>query len=228
MLRLCGAQVHAVPAKPYSDPDNFIHVSERLAEELNRSHSAGAVWANQFDNCANREIHRTTTGPEIWAQTEGQVDGFVCAVGTGGTLAGVGMALKEKNPEIKIACADPEGAALYHWYEHGELKTEGDSITEGIGQVRITANLEGAPVDRAYCIPDSEAIPMVFRLLEQEGLCLGGSSGINVAGAMRLAEELGPGHTIITILADIGTRYQNKLFNADFLSDKGFEVPEWL
>ena len=228
MLTLCGADLRQVPAKPYKDPDNYVHVSHRLADELAESTPEGAIWANQFDNTANREGHRHTTGPEIWEQTEGQVDGFICAAGTGGTIAGVGMALKERNPDVTIGLADPEGAALYHYYEHGSLKAEGSSISEGIGQGRITANLEDAPIDVAYQIPDSEWLPIAFRLLKEEGLCLGGSSGINVAGALRLAARLGPGHTIVTILCDSGTRYQSKMFNPDFLKEKGLPVPEWL
>ncbi len=228
MLRLCGAELREVPAKPYKDPDNYVHVSHRLADELAESKPEGAIWANQFDNVANREGHRLTTGVEIWEETEGQVDGFICAAGTGGTVAGVGLALKERNPEVVIGLADPEGAALYHYYTHGELKTEGSSISEGIGQGRITANLEGAPIDIAYQIPDREWLPVAFRLLRDEGLCLGGSSGINVAGALRLAEKLGPGHTIVTVLADSGTRYQSKMWNPDFLKEKGLPVPDWL
>jgi cysteine synthase A len=228
MLRLCGAELRLVPARPYSDPENFIHVSERLACELAATEPNGAVWANQFDNTANRRMHQQTTGPEIRTQTQGRIDGFICAVGTGGTLAGVGMALKAHNPRIVIALADPMGAALFHYYKHGELKSEGDSITEGIGQVRITRNLEGAPVDEAYRIPDQEALPVLFALLRREGLCLGGSSAINVAGAIRLARDLGPGHTVVTILADSGTRYQSRLFNPAFLRDKGLPYPGWL
>ena len=228
MLRLCGADLREVPAKPFKDPGNYVHVSRRLAEELAASTPEGAVWANQFDNLANREGHRRTTGSEIWEQTKGRVDGFICAAGTGGTIAGVAMALKEKNPKIQIGLADPEGAALYHYYEHGSLKAEGTSISEGIGQGRITANLEGAPIDCAFQVPDSEWLPIAFGLLKEEGLCLGGSSGVNVAGAMRLAERLGPGHTIVTILCDSGTRYQSKMFNPDFLREKGLPVPEWL
>jgi cysteine synthase len=228
MLRLCGAEVREVPAVPYRDPNNYVKVSGRLAEELARSEPHGAIWANQFDNVANRQGHYRTTGPEIWRQTDGKVDAFVCAVGTGGTLAGVGMYLKEKKPGVAIAVADPMGAALYHYYTHGELKAEGESITEGIGQGRITANLEGAPVDKAYQIPDVEALPIVFDLLQYEGLCLGGSSGINVAGAIRLARDMGPGHTIVTILCDYGTRYQSKLFNPAFLREKGLPAPSWL
>ena len=228
MLRLCGAEVREVPAVPYRDPDNYVKLSGRLAEELAKSEPHGAIWANQFDNVANRRGHYETTGPEIWRQTDGKVDAFICAVGTGGTLAGVGMYLKEKNPGVVIAIADPMGAALYHYYRHGELKAEGESITEGIGQGRITANLEGAPVDEAYQIPDEEALPIAFDLLKHEGLCLGGSSGINVAGAIRLARDLGPGHTIVTILADYGNRYQSKMFNPTFLRQMGLPTPDWM
>jgi cysteine synthase A len=203
-------------------------VSERLAKELAASEPNGAIWANQWDNLANRDGHYQTTGPEIWAQTDGKVDGFICAVGTGGTLAGVGLYLKEKNKNVKIGLADPMGAALYHYYKHGSLKAEGSSITEGIGQGRITKNLEGAPVDLPYQIPDEEALPVIFDLLKHEGLCLGGSTGINVAGAIRMAKELGPGHTIVTILADYGTRYFSKLFNPAFLRDKNLPAPDWL
>jgi cysteine synthase len=227
-LRLCGAELIEVPAVPYSNPNNYVKVSGRLAEQLNRSEPQGAIWANQFDNVANRQGHAETTGPEIFAQTEGRVDGFVCAVGTGGTLAGVGIALKERKPAVKIAIADPLGAALYSYYTRGELKSEGSSITEGIGQGRITQNLEGAPIDLAYQIPDEEAVPIIFDLLEHEGLCLGGSSGINVAGAIRLAKDMGPGHVIVTVLADYGTRYQSKLFNPEFLRSKNLPVPPWL
>jgi cysteine synthase A len=227
-LRLCGAELIEVPAVPYSNPNNYVKVSGRLAEELAKKEKNGAIWANQFDNTANRDAHVETTGPEIWQQTDGKVDGFVCAVGTGGTLAGVAMALKARNKKVRIALADPMGAALYSYYTTGELKSEGSSITEGIGQGRITKNLEDAPIDVAYQIPDAEAIPFIFELLEHEGLCLGGSSGINVAGAVRLAKELGPGHTIVTILADYGTRYQSKLFNPQFLREKNLPVPQWL
>ncbi len=227
MLRLCGAEVRTVPAVPYRDPNNYVKISGRLADELAASEN-GAVWANQFDNVANRQGHYETTGPEIWRQTEGRVDGFVCAVGTGGTLAGVGMFLKERKPDVVVGLADPKGAALFSWYTSGELKMEGESISEGIGQSRITRNLEGAPVDRAWQIPDDEALPIVFDLLKEEGLCLGSSSGINVAGAVRLARELGPGHVIVTILCDYGTRYQSKLWNPAFLRSKGLPVPEWL
>jgi cysteine synthase len=228
VLRLSGAELLEVPAVGYANPNNYVKVSGRVAEALARTAPGGALWANQFDNVANREGHRRTTGPEIWDETEGRVDGFVCAVGTGGTLAGVGMALKERNPKVRIGLADPMGAALYNFYAHGELKAEGSSITEGIGQGRITANLEGAPVDHAYQIGDAEALDIVFDLAEHEGLLLGGSSGINVAGAIRLARELGPGHTIVTILCDSGARYQSKLFNPAFLRERGLPVPGWL
>ncbi len=228
MLRLAGADLREVPAVPYRDPGNYVHVSQRIAEEMAASHPHGAIWANQFDNVANRDAHYHGTGPEIWNQLDGKVDGFVASVGTGGTLAGCGMALKERNPNIKIAIADPMGAALYSYYTTGTLKSEGSSITEGIGQGRITKNLEGAPIDLAYQIPDEEALPYIFDLLKYEGLCLGGSSGINVAGAVRLAKELGPGHTIVTILCDYGTRYQSKLFNPKFLKERGLPHPDWL
>ncbi len=226
MIRLAGAELVQVPAKPYKDPNNYIRYSQRLAERLARSEPHGAIWANQFDNVANRQAHVETTGPEIWDQTGGTVDGFICAVGSGGTLAGVAAAIQPRG--VKIGLADPEGAALYSFYTTGELKSEGSSITEGIGQGRITANLEGFRPDHAYRIPDSEALPVVFDLLENEGLCLGGSSGINVAGAMRMAREMGPGQTIVTILCDYGNRYQSKLFNPDFLKEKGLPVPQWL
>jgi cysteine synthase len=228
MLRLCGAELIEVPAVPYANPNNYVKVSGRIAESLAKSEPDGAIWANQFDNVANRDGHIATTGPEIWAQTNGRVHGFICAVGTGGTLAGVGIALKERSPEIAIGLADPMGAALYSYYTRGELKAEGSSITEGIGQGRITKNLEGFEPDVAFQIPDEEAVPIVFDLLEQEGLCLGSSSGINVAGAIRLARHLGPGHTIVTVLCDYGTRYQSKLFNPDFLHSKNLPVPAWL
>jgi cysteine synthase len=227
-LRLMGAELLEVPAVPYKEPNNYVKVSGRLAEALNAREPHGAIWANQFDNVANRQAHLETTGPEIWEQTQGRVDGFICAVGSGGTLAGVGMALKARNPKVVIGLADPQGAALYHWYAHGELKSEGSSITEGIGQGRITANLEGAPVDEAFQIPDAEALPILFDLLEHEGLCLGGSSAINVAGAIRLARKLGPGHTLVTVLCDSGNRYTSKLFNPAFLRSKGLPVPRWL
>ena len=222
MLRLCGAELREVPAVPYKDPDNYVHVAARLAQEM------GAFYANQWDNTANRDGHYRSTGPEIWAQTEGRVAGFTCAIGTGGTLAGVSRFLKEKNSKVRTAAADPLGAAMYSWFKRKELKAEGSSITEGIGLGRVTKNIEGAPVDDAYQIPDSEALPIVFDLLKNEGLCLGGSSGINIAGAIRLAKDLGPGHTVVTILADSGTRYQSKLFNPAFLKEKGLPYPDWL
>src|SRR5437867_6579616 len=222
MLRLCGAELREVPAVPYKDPNNYVHVSERVAKEI------GAFWANQWDNTANRDGHIASTGPEIWEQTDGKVDGFTCAIGTGGTLSGVGMFLKQQNPNVKIVVSDPMGAAMYHWFKHGERESEGSSITEGIGQGRVTKNIEGAPVDDAYQIPDAEALALIFDLLKTEGLCLGGSSGINVAGAIRLARDLGPGHTVVTILADSGTRYQSKLFNRAFLKEKGLPAPDWL
>ena len=228
MLRLAGAELIEVPAVPYKDDNNYIKYSGRLAQELAESSENGAVWANQFDNTANRQAHIETTGPEIWQQTEGKVDGFTCAIGTGGTLAGTAIYLKQQNPEIRIAAADPMGASMYHWLKHGELRAEGTSITEGIGQGRVTANIENAPIDDAYQIPDEEALPIVFDLLLEEGLCLGGSSGINIAGAMHLARDLGPGHTIVTILCDFGTRYQSKLFNPAFLEEKGLPAPSWL
>ena len=228
MLRLCGAELVEVPAVPYSNPNNYVKVSGRLAEQLAKTEAHGAIWANQFDNVANRQGHIETTGPEIWNQTDGKVDGFICSVGTGGTLAGVAMALKARNKNVRIALADPMGAALYSYYTNGVLKAEGSSITEGIGQGRITKNLEDAPIDVAYQIRDEEAVPVIFDLLEHEGLCMGGSTGINVAGAIRLAKEMGPGHIIVTILADYGTRYQSKLFNPDFLRQKGLPVPNWL
>jgi cysteine synthase len=228
MLRLCGAQLIEVPAVPYSDPNNYVKLSGRLAEQLAKTDSNGAIWANQFDNVANRRAHIETTAPEIWAQTDGKVDGFVSSAGTGGTLAGVSIGLKKMNPNIRIVLADPMGSALYNYYKNGVLKSEGSSITEGIGQGRITANLEGATIDDAYQISDEEAVRIVFGLLEHEGLCLGGSTGINIAGAIRLAKELGPGHTIVTMLCDYGTRYQSKLFNPDFMRSKNLPVPEWL
>ena len=227
-LRLCGAELVEVPAVPYSNSNNYVKLSGRLAEQLAKTEKNGAIWANQFDNVANRQGHVETTGPEIWRQTDGKVDGFVSAVGTGGTLAGVAIALKSRNSAVRIALADPMGAALYSYYTTGTLKSEGSSITEGIGQGRITKNLENAPIDIAFQIPDAEAVPIIFDLLEHEGLCLGGSSGINIAGAVRLAKELGPGHTIVTVLADYGTRYQSKLFNPQFLREKKLPVPPWL
>ncbi len=227
-LRLLGADLREVPAVPYANPNNYVQVSGRLAEAIARADPAGAIWANQFDNVANRRAHLETTGPEVWAQADGKVDAFICSVGTGGTLAGVGMYLKQRNPKIRIGIADPLGAGLYSWYKHGVLHAEGSSITEGIGQNRITANLEGAPVDDAFQIPDAEAVEIVFDLLRHEGLFLGGSTGINVAGAIRLAREMGPGHTIVTILADSGQRYASRLFNPDFLRSKNLPVPDWL
>jgi cysteine synthase A len=228
MLRLCGAELVEVPAVPYANPNNYVKVSGRLSAQLAKTEANGAIWANQFDNVANRQGHIETTGPEIWNQTGGKVDGFACSVGTGGTLAGVGIALKARNKNVRIALADPMGASLFSYYTTGVLKAQGSSLTEGIGQSRITRNLEDAPIDTAYQIPDSEAVPIIFDLLEHEGLCMGGSTGINVAGAIRLARELGPGHTIVTILADYGTRYQSKLFNPEFLREKGLPVPAWL
>ncbi|MBP7066632.1 cysteine synthase A, partial [Ferrovibrio sp.] len=227
-LRLCGADLRLVPAVPYKDPNNYVKYSGRLAEELAASEPNGAIWANQFDNVANREAHYHTTGPEIWQQTDGKVDGFTCAVGSGGTFAGILLALKQRNPKIRVALADPMGAALYNFYKHGELKAEGSSITEGIGQGRITANLEGITPDDAFQIPDDEALPVVFDLLQHEGLVLGSSSGINVAAAIRLAKQMGPGHTIVTILCDGGARYASKLFNPDFLRSKNLPIPPWM
>ncbi len=226
MLRLAGAELVEVPAAPYKNPNNFVRYSERLAKKLNETEPNGAVWANQFDNVANRQAHIDTTGPEIWEQTGGKVDGFICAVGSGGTLAGVAHVLQPKG--VSIGLADVEGAAIYNWFAHGELKAEGSSVAEGIGQGRITANLDGLKVDHAYQIPDSEGMPIVFDLLRHEGLCMGLSTGINVAGAIRLARELGPGKTIVTILCDYGTRYQSKLFNPEFLKEKGLPCPDWL
>ena len=228
MLRLCGADLIEVPAVPYSNPNNYIKISGRLAEALAKSAPNGAIWANQFDNVANREGHTRTTAEEIWRDTDGKVDGFVAAIGTGGTLAGTAMGLKARNPDIKIGLADVPGAAMHHWVQTGELKSSGSSITEGIGQGRVTANIAGAPIDLSWEIPDTESVPVVFDLLQHEGLCLGSSSGVNVAGAIRLAKELGPGHTIVTILCDVGTRYQSKLFNPTFLRSKGLPVPDWL
>jgi cysteine synthase A len=227
-LRQFGADLREVPAAPYSNANNYVKVSGRLAEAIAKVEPAGAIWANQFDNVANRRAHYETTGPEIWKQTDGKIDGFICAVGTGGTLAGVGLFLKERKPGVVIGLADPMGAALYNWYAHGELKAEGSSITEGIGQGRITANLEGAPVDVPFQIPDDEAIAVVFDLLEHEGLLMGTSTGINVAGAIRLARHMGPGHTIVTVLADGGQRYASRLFNPEFLRSKNLPVPAWL
>ena len=228
MLRMCGADLREVPALPYRDPNNYVKYSGRLAAEINASEPNGAIWANQFDNIANRQGHYETTGPEIWDQTDGRVDGFICAVGSGGSLAGVAMALRERSPDMVIGIADPMGAGLFNYYAHGELKAEGSSITEGIGQGRITANLEGLKIDEPFQISDEEALPIVFDLLKHEGLCLGSSSGINVAGAIRLAKKMGPGHTIVTLLCDSGQRYQSKLFNPNFLKEKGLPYPDWI
>jgi cysteine synthase A len=228
MLRLAGATLVEVPARPYKDPNNFVRYSGRLAEKLAETEPGGAVWANQFDNVANRQAHIDTTGPEIWEQTGGRVDGFICAVGSGGTLSGVAEALRARKPGVRIGLADPMGAALYNHYANGELKAEGSSISEGIGQGRITANLEGLEVDFACRIPDEEGLPVMFDLLAEEGLCMGLSTGINVAGAIRLAREMGPGHTIVTILCDYGTRYQSRVWNPEFLREKGLPEPEWL
>ncbi len=226
MLRLAGATLVQVPAKPYRDPNNYIHYARRLAESLAKTEPNGAIFANQFDNTANRHAHIETTGPEIWEQTAGAVDGFICAAGSGGTVAGVATALQPKG--VKVGIADPMGAALYNFYENGELKSEGSSISEGIGQGRITANLEGFTPDFACQVPDEEALPIVFDLLEFEGLCMGSSTGVNIAGAVRMARHLGPGHTIVTILCDYGSRYQSKVWNPAFLSEKGLPVPHWL
>jgi len=226
MIRLAGAELVQVPAVPYKNPNNYVRYSERLAARLNASEPNGAIWANQFDNVANRLAHEETTGPEIWEQTDGKVDGFICSVGTGGTLAGVALALQPKG--VKMGLADPMGSAIYSYYTTGELKSEGESITEGIGQGRITANLQGFTPDFACQIPDDEALPVIFDMLTQDGLCLGGSSGINVAGAIRMARDMGPGHTIVTALADFGNRYQSKLFNPGFLREKGLPVPDWM
>ena len=223
-----GAELIEVDAVPYANPNNYVHYSRRLAEELAETEPNGALWANQFDNVANRNVHIETTGPEIWDQTGGAVNGFSCAVGTGGTLAGVAMALKERNRDIRLTAADPGGSKIFSLIKTGKAETEGDSITEGIGQGRITANLEGAPIDDAYRIHDHDALGVVFRLIEEEGLCLGGSSGINIAGAMRLARDLGPGSTVVTILCDYGNRYASKLFNPDFLRAKDLPVPPWM
>ena len=228
MLRMCRADVREVPALPYRDPNNYVKYSGRLAEELNKTEPHGAIWANQFDNTANRDGHYRTTGPEIWEQTDGTVDAFICSVGTGGTLAGVSSFLREQKTDIKIGLADPMGAAIYNYYAHGELKSEGSSITEGIGQGRITENIEGTEVDFPYQIPDPEWLPYLYGMIEDEGLVLGSSSGINVCGAVKMAKELGPGHTIVTVLCDYGTRYQSKLFNADFLRENRFDYPDWV
>jgi cysteine synthase A len=227
-LRLLGAELHEVPAVPFKDPGHYVHVAARLAEELRRSEPNGVLYADQWENLANAEGHYRSTGPEIWRQTGGTVDAFCCAIGTGGTISGVGRYLKERKPGVVIALTDPLGSCMFHHFKHGELRSEGNSITEGIGQGRVTANIASAPVDDAFQIPDEEMLPVLFRLLREEGLCLGGSTGINVAGAIRLARELGPGHTIVTVLCDFGQRYQSKLYNPAFLREKGLPVPEWL
>ncbi|MEP1230222.1 MAG: cysteine synthase A [Litorimonas sp.] len=227
-IKLLGAELIEVDAVPYANPGNYIHTSQRLAKELNETETCGAIWANQFDNVANRQAHIDTTGPEIYDQTDGKVDGFVCAVGSGGTLGGVSMALKARNPKIQIGIADPGGSKMYSYYKHGELESEGNSVTEGIGQGRITENLKDIIVDRAYRISDTEALQIIFELNQLEGICLGGSSGINVAGAIHMARELGPGHTIVTILCDYGSRYQSKIYNPEFLREKNLPVPSWL
>src|ERR1041385_1191653 len=229
MLRLCGAELVEVPAAPYANPNNYQHVGRRLADQLRASERNGVIFADQWNNLDNRKAHYVSTGPEIWRQTDGKVDGFICSIGTGGTIAGVSTYLREQKKNIVIGVADPHGAAMYNLFSRGEAKaSEGDSITEGIGLGRVTAIIADIKVDKAYLVPDEEAVPIIFDLLEHEGLCLGGSSGINVAGAVRLAKELGPGHTIVTVLADYGTRYQSKLFNAEFLREKGLPVPAWL
>ena len=228
VLRVCGADLRLVPAVPYRDPNNYVRYSERLANELADNTAEGVIWANQFDNVANRDGHFNTTGPEFWDQTDGRINGFICAVGSGGTLAGTAMYLKSKNKDIQIGLADPMGSALYHHYTHGSLKAEGGSVSEGIGQGRITANLADAPVDRAYQISDAEALPLMFELMEKEGLYLGGSSAINVAGAYHMAKDMGPGHVICTILCDSGQRYQSKIWNPAFLREKNLPVPAWL
>ncbi len=226
-LRAYGAELRLIPAVPYKNPNHFVHTSGRLAQELDASEEHGAFWANQFENLANRDFHERTTGPEIWDQTNGEVDGFVCSVGTGGTLGGVGRALKARNPDVTIALSDPEGSGLHNFFAYGEVKIVGSSITEGIGNSRVTANLEAAPVDLSWQIPDTEAVPMVFELIREEGLVLGGSSGINVVGAVRLAQELGRGCTVATVLCDSALRYQERLFNRQFLESKGLELPAW-
>lgn len=227
-IRLLGAELIEVDAVPYANPDNYVHYSQRLAAELAESEPNGALWANQFDNTANRDFHTETTGPEIWSQTDGTVDGFICAVGTGGTIAGVGAALKSKNKNVACAVSDPGGSKIYQWIKSGDLETEGGSITEGIGQGRVTANLDGAQIDDAFRIRDDEMLDVIFRLTVEEGLCLGGSSGINIAGAMQLARALGPGKTIVTILCDYGNRYASKLYNPAFLKSKELPVPAWI
>ena len=228
MLKLCGAKLNLVPAAPYKDPNNYIRYSERLSQDLSDENGGNVLWANQFDNTANYKSHETSTGPEIWEQTNGTVDGFICAVGSGGTLTGVGNALKQRNPKIKIGLADPMGSALFNYYRDGELKSEGNSISEGIGQGRITKNLEKAIVDECFQITDHQALPIIYNLLQDEGLCMGGSTGINIAGAIELGKKMGPGHTIVTILCDWGHRYQSKVFNPSFLREKGLPIPNWL
>ncbi len=227
-LRMLGAELVEVPAAPYKNPNNFVRYSGRLAERLNEEREGGAIWANQFDNVANRQAHIETTGPEIWEQTDGGIDGFICAAGSGGTIVGTGMALKQRNKDVRIGLADPHGAALYSYFTSGELKAEGSSISEGIGQGRITANLENAPIDHAWRIGDAQAVEIVFDLLKHEGLCMGASTGVNIAGAMELAREMGPGHTIVTVLCDFGSRYQSRLYNPEFLRSKDLPVPDWL
>ena len=227
-IRLLGAELVEVDAVPYSNPGNYVRYSGRLAEELAATEPNGVIWANQFDNTANRDAHYLTTGPEIFEQTEGKVDGFICAVGSGGTLAGVAAALRERKPEVKIGLADPHGAALYSWYKDGELKSEGNSISEGIGQGRVTGNLEGLTIDHPFRVSDEEMLEVLYDLVMHEGLCLGGSAGINIAGAVKLAKELGPGHTIVTVLCDHGSRYRSKLFNPAFLKEKGLPTPPWM
>ncbi len=227
-LRMLGAELVEVPAAPYKNPNNFVRYSGRLAERLNEEREGGAIWANQFDNVANRQAHIETTGPEIWEQTDGKIDGFICAAGSGGTIVGTGMALKQRNKDVRIGLADPHGAALFSYFTTGELKAEGSSISEGIGQGRITANLEDAPIDHAWRIGDAQAVEIVFDLLKEEGLCMGASTGVNIAGAMELAREMGPGHTIVTVLCDFGSRYQSRLYNPEFLRSKNLPVPEWL
>ena len=227
-LRLCGADLRLVPAVPYRDPNNYVRYSQTLADELRQAHGGGVIWANQFDNTANREGHITGTGPEIWQQTDGKIDGFICAVGSGGTLGGMSLYLKDKNPDIQIGLADPYGSALYNHYQNGVLKAEGNSISEGIGQGRITANLEGIIVDRSYQLADEDALPIIYDLMQHEGLYLGGSSAINIAGAVAMAKDMGPGHTIVTILCDSGQRYQSKVWNPEFLQSKNLPVPSWL
>jgi len=227
-VTLLGAELIEVDAVPYANPNNYIHYSQRLAEDMNKVSQGSAIWANQFDNTANRDAHVRTTGPEIWDQTDGTVDGFICAIGSGGTLGGVSMALKAKSSDIQIGLADPYGSKMFAYYDHGELVSEGGSITEGIGQGRITANLEGIVVDRQYRVTDTEALNLIFDLNQNEGICLGGSSGINIGGAIKMAEDMGPGHTIVTILCDYGQRYQSKVYNPEFLRAKGLPVPSWL